>query len=764
MGRELTPKEVLYNFDIEYDDLNLEKINIPQKEKFYNNIKTALEINKEGFNIYLMDSFSKDKLDNIMNFVKEVYKSREKPKDICYVVYDEEKNPKVLFLKNGMGKLLEEALKDMQEEYKDIIYKFYNDSCCKEKEKMIQYLYKKKNETISTLIEHAKNEGFDVKLTNSSFIFLPINNGEALTEGEYDNLDLINKKEIIDKVSKLKAEAEEILKNIREMEEKSNESILKIYKSYLKEKLDIIKRKCIIRLKCDENAKSYFKYFCNKLEEELLNIYSGNYDEDEERIIEVIEKYAINVIVDNSSNEFPLVFFEKDPNINNLIGTIEYENHNGTYITDLSLIKAGSILRANEGCLIIRVSDLLNNPGSYYYLKKSFLNEKIYLTYNRGYLELLSLKGIDPEPISISTKLILIGDYATYDILYYYDEDFKKVFKLKTEYNSILNINKDSKLELIKFTENIAKKNNLNTLSSGALKQLAKHLSRKAEDKNKMYFDEYEINRIMILSDKISKDHNRDFIDEKDISEVIYKKDFLERQCIDFYKEKKIIINLKDELVGSINALSVNSTPYINFGRPIRVTCVCHKGSGNIIDIQKESNMSGKIHGKSVNILKAYLNNLINPYTKLPVDFYISFEQIYDSLDGDSASAAEMLCIISALSRIPIKQNIALTGSINQFGEIQPIGSVNEKIEGFFNICKALDDVDEKGVLIPESNVGDLVLNSEVEEAIAKGRFKIYTMNRLEDAVEILMIKEKYNYGQVLAKMEEEISKFAETK
>ena len=231
-----------------------------------------------------------------------------------------------------------------------------------------------------------------------------------------------------------------------------------------------------------------------------MEIYSINYEDDEEYINEIIYKYVVNVLVDNSENDKPPVIFEEDPSINNLLGSIEYENKNGVYTTDVSLIKGGSFLKANGGCLILRASSLLTNSSAYYYFKKSLISGKVDLDYNRGYLELLSLSGLKPEPVKFNAKIILIGDYQTYDLLYSYDEDFKKIFKIRAEYKSVLDINKDTKQAFLGKVSNICIDNKLQPLTDEAIKELAKFLSRKAEDKNKLYMDDYELGRVLMLS------------------------------------------------------------------------------------------------------------------------------------------------------------------------------------------------------------------------------------------------------------------------
>lgn len=764
MNLELTSKEILYRFETPDIDEKNRLDYMPEYDEVYKKIKTAIEINKEGYNIYLIDDFSKDKIKNISEFIEDLLKNREKPKDICYVTFEDEKCPKSIFLSNGMGNKLKKALEDLQNSYAEAVFRFYNNSTNKEKEDILQHIQRKRNKLVGNLMDMAKKEGFDVKPTHTGFTFIPMKDGEAMSEKDYDELGVDNKEDILSKVSVLKNDAQDILDELKVMEEESIDKIKEIMNEYFKSEMSSVKEDYYEQFDSEEAAIEFLNFVSGSIEKNVIENYTTVYEEDEEKINEIIYRFVVNVIVDNSNNENPKVIFEEDPSVVNLLGSIEYENHNGTYVTDVSLITGGSLLQANEGCLIVRANSLLNHPSSYYYLKNTLLSEKVKFDYNRGYLELLSLGGLNPDPININVKVILIGDYETYDILYSYDEDFKKVFKLRAEYNPAVDNTNSNKSTLLRGIIKVVKDNSLSPLSDEGIKEAVKYLSRKAGSKNKLLFDEYELSNLLILADNKVKTENRDKIESQDIIHIAYNMELIQKEILESYKEGKIIINTNDEIIGSVNGLSVIDTGYFSFGKPLRITCACCRGDGNIIDVQKESNLSGNIHSKSVNILKGYLSGVLGGYNKIPVDFHLSFEQLYGKIDGDSASVAEIISIISALSKVPVKQNIAVTGSINQFGEVQPIGGVNEKIEGFFYVCKAKDGIKGKGVLIPYTNKDELILNYEVEEAVKNGDFHIYVMSSVRDAVTILMENDTQKVDDVFEAMSKEIKKYSSKK
>ncbi|ENJ9653258.1 AAA family ATPase [Clostridium botulinum] len=760
MLRKIESKDLLYN--VELNDINIDKTQkyTPEYNSIYEKINIALDIDKPGYNLYLVDDFSKEKLDSIINFISQKLEKKSKPKDICYVVLEEERYPYSIYLENGKGKILKENLEDIQTEYNECIYDFYNKSSNKEKEIILESMERKRHEIVNELIEESKQEGFEIKTGASGFVFMPIKEGEALSESEYEDLNKEEKEEILAKVSKLKEKAEASLEILADMEMEGLEELKDIMKTYFEMEMKSLKEEYRMEFEDSIQALDFLNSVCRNIENELIEKYTSNYEEDQEFIVQGIYKYKVNVIVDNTLNKSPLVIFEESPSVNNLVGSIEYENKNGVYYTDASLIKAGSLLKANEGCLIIRANSLFTNGSAYFYLKKALMNDKIDFDYNKGYLELLSLGGLKPEPINTKLKVIIIGDYETYNLLYNYDEDFKKIFKLKSEYNKIVDINSKSKEWICKNIYNICENENLKNINEEAVKEVCKYLSRKAENKNKFYFDNYEIDRLLIQADNKTRIENRDIITKEDIQFVAYEKEEIEKEVMEGYEKERIFIDIKGNKVGQVNGLSVIDLGYASFGRPIKITCCCYKGNGDIIDIQKESNLSGNIHNKAIGTLKGYINSIIGKYDTLPVDLHLSFEQIYGKVDGDSASVAEAIAMLSALSNIPVIQSIAVTGSINQFGQVQPIGGVNEKIEGFYEVCRYKKDIKDKGILIPESNKENLVLNKEVEEAIKKGDFSIYTMETLEDAVKILLGEKSLRFNEVITEIEKELKKY----
>ncbi|AQS08986.1 Lon protease [Clostridium saccharobutylicum] len=761
MKKELTPNEIIFCASCK-DAIKQSSINrIPEVMTTLNKIKKALTIDKDGYNIYYVDSFSKEKLEFLQKYIDGIYENYPAPKDICYVTSQEKIKPIVLFLQNGKGTLLKDMIEDIKEKYLKCIVDFYSSSSDDEKENILEEINEKRNSYISALMAMAKSKNFDVKSTSGGFVFIPLKDeGIEMTQDEYDELENDTQESIEKQASNLKKEAEAILEKLKDIELKSIEKLKDLYRIYIKDSMQKYKDDLLLEFISDDSVYRYLIETFDYLEDEIIECYTINLEDDEEDIQKIFSKYVVNVIVDNSELHHPKVIYEDDPTIGNLIGNIEYRNNNGGYTTDISLITAGSLVKANEGCLIVRLSSLINSPSSYYYLKKALIHGQVDYSYTRSYLDVLSITGLKPQPIQIKLKVILIGDYESFEILYDKDEDFKRIFPLRIDADNDIKYNEIVRNAIIGMVKNKINKDNLLNVTDDAYEEIIKYLARVVGERNKVSVDDYYINKLLYLSNNNARIAGKKNIDKQDIRDIAYEEEKILEEVMDSYKDNKILITTSGKKVGIINALAVVGTSCYSFGKPMRVTCLALQGEGRIIDIHKECRLSGNIHEKSISILKGLVSSLISPYEKLPVDLQLSFEQTYGMIEGDSASVAEIICILSALSKKGIRQNIAVTGSINQLGEIQPIGGVNEKIEGFHKVCSIIGEVEGTGVLIPSTNVSELILKSEVEEDIKNNKFHIYTMDTLEDAIEVLILDEGESVKSFFKEIEDEILKY----
>lgn len=721
---------------LSYDDISLKiSINKGDDKSYYDSIKNrinkGLSINKKGFNLFFIDKYSNYSREKLIEIVEEYYSEKEAPKDICYIVLKGSKNPYGIKVKNGYGIRMKNKIDEIKKDIGTVITNFLSNEDIEEKSSILKKYKQDKDLLMDKLLNVAKERGFEIDFNEKGFAFTPILEDKLLSEDEFDKLDGENREHILENLEELKDITEDIVKEIGDIDDKEDKEIEDIFIKEINDFRVVAKNDIEKEFDDEIEVKEYLLDTVNMIIDEIVEKKPFK-DEDGGVIDDILKKFDINVIVDNSKKMHPPVYFEDDPNINNLFGRFESESVNGSYVTDISMLRAGAILKANEGCLILRADDLIGYSQAYQYLKNFLYSGKV------GYkitstIDYMTLNGFMPEDIEVNTKVILIGDYEIFEALYNIDSDFKNIFRIKICNEKILE-EKNFIIALEEF-KNICKNNFIKIEDERIYLLILKGLMRRSESKDKIIFDYEFLEDIVFLA---SEDNSLSY---KSVYDYIFKEDEIEKEYLEGYKNDNIFISVKGENVGEINALSVIDGGDFSFGKPIKVTCVCSKGSGNILDSHKESYLSGKIHSKSILILKGALLRYLDEYYDIPVDFHISFEQLYSNLEGDSASVAEFLTMISAVAKVPLKQYIAVTGSMNQMGVVQPIGGVNEKIEGFFKVCNLVDGYGNKGVLIPKANVKNLVLNSDVEKAVKEGKFSIYIMEDINDAIEIMFSK-----------------------
>ena len=532
MKRELTPSEIMFKLEVTDTDVDKGTKGIKEFNDAYKKVERAINIDKEGYNLYLIDTFSKDKLKDLTAFIEKKYKDLESPRDICYVTLEDVNRPEAIFVANGKGRKLKETVDDIKSCYLEAVDDFYGDSSNDEKDYLVEDIQNKRNSYINELTKMAKEEGFEVKATSKGFAFIPLSGDEAMTEKEYDDLEDDNKNVIVAKAGSLKKKAESILEELKDIEVKSIKKLKKIYSKFLSTQMEEEKDEALLEFITDDDSYEYLERLFTCIEEDLIDCYTMSIEEDESEIYEILNKYDVRVIVDNTNNSSPPVIFEEDPNLNNLIGLIEYENHNGMYTTNISLISAGSILKANEGCLILRLSSLAVNTLSYYYLKKILLSNKVSFDTNKSYLEFININGLKPKPIPVKFKVILIGDYETYDLLYNSDEDFKKLFPLRAEFSPIVKVNNNSVIELKNIIENRVRKNELFNLTDEAMNEILKYLCRKSSSRNRILAEEDAIDKILVLANNSVKERKSMIITEQDILDVAYEEELIENEIM----------------------------------------------------------------------------------------------------------------------------------------------------------------------------------------------------------------------------------------
>ena len=730
------------------------------QDRAVTSIEFGLKMKHKGYNIYISGVSGIGRTNYAKSLIKKNIKFNNNLKDWVYVNNFRNNNePISLSFKAGLGKEFKSDIDEIIEKLKFEIPKIFNS---KEYENHNKLLMTELENNINTIVdelnEFAKPKGFKFQITERGLISVPIkDDGKPLEESELGNLTTSEIIDLRERGLKLNKESKEYIDKIKSCEDtyknKNNEldrnvgrSLVGFYGQYLLNKYgENDKVNKYINALCNDivNNISKFKQDTENDKKDamsLLGIIPNKRDD------KFINRYKVNLFIDNSDFNESKIIVESNPTYYNLTGSIEYKNEMGSLSTSFMEIKPGSIHKANGGFLIINVKDLLSNPFSWECLKRTLKTGQINiesLNKQYGYLVTSTLK---PEPIDLDLKVILIGDSYYYNLLYTYEEDFRNLFKIMADFDIELDRNKDNIYKTVQLISNKCKESNLKPFDKSAVERLIEYSIRISDDKDKLSARFNKIIDLIYESDAISRENSlyvtREDVDNA-IKQKVYRNNKYEEKLNEMFENGTLLIDLDGEKSGQINGLAVMGTGEYSFGKPSKITASTYRGRRGIINIEREVKKSGSIHDKGVLILSGYLGSRYGKDNPLSISTSITFEQNYNGIDGDSASSTELYAIISSIANIPIKQYIAVTGSVSQKGEIQPIGGVNEKIEGFFDVCKIKGLTGSQGVMIPIQNIRNLMLKDEVVQAVKEGSFNIYAISNIDEGLEILTGKSK---------------------
>lgn len=742
LKRSYNPRQ--FNFKTTKD---LEAFNdIVGQERAVQALDFGLNVKNPKYNIYISGLKGTGKTTYCISKVKEKAREEEKKYDWCYVNnFNEPDMPKSIKLPAGLGRVFKDDMEYfVRELISEVPKAFISEEYQKRKNDILKNYQEEKNDLLDFLIEYSKSLGFEIKNISTGLVFVPIKDGEKISDEEFDDLNE-EEKSIYEKNGELiQLKAIEILRKVKILEKEAKKQLADFQKMTAHFVVKPIIEPIIDKYKEIDEVIEYIK----AIEEDVIENVSDFEAIAEEDISiksdvkEFAPRYYVNLIVDNGGIEGVPVVVESNPTFSNLMGVIEYQSENSSLRTNFTMIKPGSIHKANGGFLIIDALELLRNSHSWLAIKRALYTKEIKIESLKHQLGITDIATLKPEPIPIDIKIILIGNPQIYNLLYQYDEDFHKLFKIKADFGCIMDNTLENQYKMACFINSFCQKENIKHFTKDGVFKVFEYSNRIAGSQSKLSTMFNKIIEILIESDAWAEYEGNRFITERNVKKAIYEKrkrnNRLEDRIDDLYKDGKIIIDVKGKEIGKINGLSVMNTGDYAFGRPMVITVSSYAGTKGIINIEREVELSGNIHDKGVMILEGYLNERFCKNKPLNVTSKICFEQSYNGVDGDSASSTELYGILSSIGNIPIKQNIAVTGSTNQKGEVQPVGGITEKVEGFYNICKYFGLTGNQGVIIPSQNLDDLVLEDEVIEAVKNGKFNIYSISTIEEGIEIL--------------------------
>jgi len=748
--RTCNPQEFSFRTTAELDG----PVKATGQERAFDAISFSMGIKHDGFNLFALGPNGTGKQSAVMHFLGGIAPNAPAPSDWCYVNnFEKPRHPKALKLPSGKACALArdtdhlvEALftvlpaafssEEYQAQIKDIGEKFQEQQA-----EAIGELEKKASEKHITLIR-----------TPAGLAFAPEKKGEVLKPDEFMLLKKEAREAIEKEITGLKTALQSIMSQIPKWQRETQEKIKELNRNMASFAL----KPLVAELRQSYETLEEVTGYLETLENDIIENFDQFLEKepDPKELFPGISpakfslrgasfnRYRVNVIVDNSKTEGAPVIYEDKPACQNLVGDIEYLSQMGTLVTDFTLIKRGALHRANGGYLLIDARRLLSEPLAYEALKKALRTRQIRIESLAQLYSLVSTVSLEPEPIPLDIKIILLGERSIYYLLSIYDPDFAELFKVAADFEDELPGDSEGRLSYARIISSIAKKDNLRHFDRAAVARVVEHGSRIAGDAKKLTANLQSICDLVHEADYYASSAKRETVQAEDVQHAIDTRAVRASRIREKIREATlkniILIDTDSARTGQINALAVYSPGGQSFGHPERITARIRLGKGEVIDIEREVEMGGPIHSKGVMILSGFLGARFGNDQPLSLSASLVFEQSYSGVEGDSASSAELYALLSALSDAPIGQWFAVTGSVNQYGQVQAIGGVNEKIEGFFDLCQARGLTGKQGVLIPASNIDNLMLRRDVVEAVGNGLFALYPVTHIDEGIEIL--------------------------
>ncbi len=756
MAERLRPDELckvceIDNFTFETTDELAKFEGTIGQEKALRSLDFGLSLTSKGFNIFALGESGTGKMSTIKTLLEQKASKEPVPNDWCYVYnFKDPDNPLAISLDPGMGITFQKDMEDLIKNLRVELPKaFESKEYEKQKGKIIEEFQKKQKEIFSEIEEEAQSKGFAIRKAVTGLIIVPIKkSGEPLTEEEFANLDEKTRKRIEEIGKTLQERLDDVMRVAREAEK-----IVKDLLARLEREIALTSVGHLIA----ELQEKYSKYEKIKMYLEAVKEDILSHIEDFKTVEEQppplpfmkmpkteisFVRYTVNVIVNNKETKGAPIVFESNPTYLNLFGRIEHKVQYGMALTDFSMIKAGSLHRANGGYIVMNALDVLRNIFSYDALKRAIKNRELKIEDVWEQYRLLSTTALKPEPIPLDVKVILVGNPFIYYLLYNLDEEYRELFKVKADFDSRMDRNPENIQKYAYFVASCVERENLLPFDREGVAKIVQYGSRLAGHQMKLSTKFTDIADLVRESHYWAKKEGSNVVSGrhvvKALDEKIYRVNRIEERIREMMVEDTLIVETSGQKVGQVNGLAVLDLGDYSFGKPSRITARTYIGKAGIINIERETKMSGRIHEKAIMIISSYLGSKYAIKRPISLSASITFEQLYEMVEGDSATCAELYALISSIANVPLNQGIAVTGSMDQNGDVQPIGGVNEKIEGFFDLCKIRGLNGSHGVIIPRRNIKHLMLKQEVVDAVKEGRFFIYAIDKVEEGLELL--------------------------
>ncbi len=710
-------------------------------------ISFGIRMTANGYNIFCTGPKGVGRTSLTLATVRQYAKTQKTPNDWCFVHnFDIPHQPVALSFPAGQGLQFEKDIAKLAETLKKQLIALFSDETYRIKIAHIDQKYRSAKEDFFNLLKNTvQGKNTTLVHTDDGVVVAPVKNGEVLEAEDFNQLPKSERKSILEQMKTAQTKLEKAIKNMPAFELDQQKEIDALNVCLAGEIIDSVMKNTLKTYARHSGAKNLLKGIRQSILDNVALLLPIDENSDElcfEKADLLWSRFAVNVLVSNEPKSGAPVVHVNHPTLSNLIGKIERIQLSGTSTTDFSLIRPGALHQANGGYLIIEASDLLENQPTWNALKRCLFSKKIKMESGIDDNSIFGVISQDPSPIPLSVKVILIGEPSIFYTLAEQDDEFGELFKIQARFAEKMQRSKETEKSYAELLLNLIKTEHLKPFSNDAIRRTIEQASRWAHDQEKLSTYLVHANDLMREANYIATAQNARTVKIEHIEQALQerRKRFGsdQKELMNAIRRKMIAINTDGEQVGQMNALVVYDFGIYSFGKPTRVSCQIRLGKGRLTDIEREVKLGGPIHSKGVLILSSFLASRFAQKQPISLDGSLVFEQSYSEVDGDSASVAELACLLSAISNIPLKQSIAVTGSVNQLGEVQAVGAVNEKIEGFFDVCKMNGLTGKQGVIIPASTKPNLMLNPEVVEAVKQKKFHIYAVSHIEEAMEIL--------------------------
>ncbi len=723
------------------------------QERAFEAVRFGVGIRRQGFNLFLLGPAGTGKYMIVHDFLMQKAAGEQTPEDWCYVNnFSSPERPQALRLPPGRGALLRDDVAKLLENLKSAIPSTFESENYRARRHGIEQEVKShQDQTFEQFQLEAKQKGIAVIRTPTGFLFAPTRNDDVVSPEEFEKFPEPERQKVQSSIAELQDKLQNILQQIPRFEQEGREKLRQLNREVaifavghlldeLRTKYGDLPQVVDFLNQAQKDIMENVNEFLAPPENPLKAIMGASMPL-AGKDSAVIRRYQVNLLVDHGENHGVPVIYEDNPTYQNLIGQVEYVAHLGAISTDFNLIRAGALHQANGGYLILDAYKLLLQPYAWDALKRSLRSSQVRIESLGQMLSLISTVSLEPEPIPLNVKVILIGERSLYYLLSSFDTEFIDLFKVAADFDEHMDRNPDADLLYARLIGTIACREGLLPFEPGAAARVIEHSSRMAGDSEKLSTHRRTLTDLLREADYWAREALQSTVRAQDVQRAIdaqiRRADRIRQRLLEETLRGVLLIDTQGEKVGQVNGLSVIELGQFAFGHATRITARTRMGKGEVIDIEREVELSGPIHSKGVLILSAFLGTRYAVDHPLSLSASLVFEQSYGAVEGDSASCAELYALLSALSGLPIKQSLAVTGSVNQHGQVQAIGGVNEKIEGFFDLCKARG-LNGQGVIIPASNVRHLMLKLEVVDAVRSGTFKIYAVETIDQGIEIL--------------------------